>query len=52
LKPNEIIEELSLKQPIYLPTASYGHFGNENYPWERLDSTRITALARLKQNGI
>jgi S-adenosylmethionine synthetase len=48
LKPNEIIEELSLKQPIYLLTASYGHFGNENYPWEQLDSSKIKALKQLK----
>lgn len=48
LKPNEIIQVLGLKQPIYLPTASYGHFGNENYPWEKLDSSKINALKQLK----
>jgi len=48
LKPNEIIEELGLKQPIYLPTASYGHFGNENYLWEKLESSKIKALKQLK----
>lgn len=37
LKPAGIIEQLNLKQPIYLNTASYGHFGRENFPWEKLD---------------
>lgn len=30
-----IIEGLDLRQPIYLPTATYGHFGWEEYEWER-----------------
>ena len=29
-----IIEKFDLKKPIYGPTATYGHFGNSNYPWE------------------
>lgn len=45
--PNSIIEELGLKRPIYFPTASYGHFGNENFPWEQLDSKRIQRLKQL-----
>ena len=45
--PNNIIEELGLKRPIYFPTASYGHFGNENFPWEQLDSKRIQKLKQL-----
>jgi len=31
-----IIEGLDLRQPIYLQTAAYGHFGKENLPWERI----------------
>ncbi|MBU6389876.1 methionine adenosyltransferase, partial [Patescibacteria group bacterium] len=31
-----IIEGLQLRQPIYLPTAAYGHFGREEFPWERV----------------
>lgn len=27
--------ELGLKQPIYQPTACYGHFGREEFPWEK-----------------
>lgn len=39
LRPTGIIKMLSLKQPIYLQTASYGHFGRDdlNLPWERTD---------------
>lgn len=36
LKPAEIIEYFKLKSPIYKRTASYGHFGNFDYPWERI----------------
>lgn len=31
LRPYYIIERLGLKNPIYKPTASYGHFGREPY---------------------
>lgn len=31
-----IIEELDLKKPIYKKTACYGHFGREEFSWERL----------------
>lgn len=31
-----IIEELSLLQPIYLQTAAYGHFGRPGLPWEQV----------------
>lgn len=37
LRPYAIIEKLNLRQPIYAKTASYGHFGNEDYAWEKLD---------------
>jgi len=32
-----IIDGLDLKRPIYRNTARYGHFGYEEYPWEKLD---------------
>ena len=35
--PAGIIKTLSLKQPIYRKTASYGHFGREGFPWENTD---------------
>lgn len=31
-----ILEGLDLQRPIYLPTASYGHFGRIEFPWERI----------------
>lgn len=34
---SEIIDRLNLKQPIYLKTARFGHFGVEDYSWEKLD---------------
>lgn len=33
-----ILAGLDLRRPIYLPTASYGHFGREEFPWERVVS--------------
>ena len=35
-KPLAIIEKLNLRQPIYLQTAAYGHFGKPNLPWEQI----------------
>lgn len=31
-----IIDRLMLQRPIYLPTASYGHFGRNQFPWEEI----------------
>ena len=30
-----ILEGLKLQAPIYLPTSTYGHFGREEFPWEK-----------------
>jgi len=38
LRPSAIIEKLNLRAPIYKATASYGHFGREEFPWEKLDA--------------
>jgi len=37
LTPHGIIERFGLQQPIFRRTAVYGHFGREEFPWERLD---------------
>ena len=37
LRPKAIIELFDLQKPIYKQTASYGHFGREGFPWEKLD---------------
>jgi len=31
-----ILKGLDLQRPIYLSTAAYGHFGREEFPWERV----------------
>ena len=42
LKPKNIIENLRLLRPIYLPTATYGHFGRlesetDTFTWEKTE---------------
>jgi len=37
LRPYGLIKMLNLLQPIYLKTAVYGHFGREEFPWEKVD---------------
>lgn len=36
--PTNIIQELDLLKPIYQQTACYGHFGREEFIWEKLKS--------------
>ena len=36
-RPLALIEKLDLKRPIYKNTASYGHFGRADFPWEKTD---------------
>ena len=35
-KIQNIIDELELKTPIFKKTASFGHFGRSEFPWERI----------------
>ena len=42
LRPRGIVDMLDLLRPIYGPTAAYGHFGREEFPWEATD--RVEAL--------
>ncbi|MDA3884402.1 MAG: methionine adenosyltransferase [Candidatus Delongbacteria bacterium] len=37
LTPKGIIEKLDLRKPIFRDTAAYGHFGREQFTWEKLD---------------
>ncbi len=37
--PAGIINRFDLLRPIYRQTAAYGHFGREEFPWEKLDYT-------------
>ena len=42
LTPQGIITTLDLLRPIYRETASYGHFGREDFSWEKTD--RVEAI--------
>ena len=37
LRPAAILEQLDLRRPVYRPTAAYGHFGRDQFSWERTD---------------
>jgi S-adenosylmethionine synthetase len=37
LRPGAIRANLDLRRPIYQRTAAYGHFGREEFTWERTD---------------
>lgn len=37
LTPGGIIETLDLLKPVFARTATYGHFGNPDYTWEKTD---------------
>ena len=48
-RPHAIIENLGLRKPIYLSTASGGHFGREpqengSFSWERINQEFIESL--------
>lgn len=45
--PRGIIETLDLKKPIYRKTAAYGHFGRDEFTWEKCDRRQdlLRALA-------
>ena len=49
LRPYGLIKMLNLIQPIYRQTAAYGHFGREQFPWEKVDrAEELRAAAGLK----
>ena len=37
LSPKAIIDRLQLRRPIYSATASGGHFGRNEFPWEQVN---------------
>ena len=48
LSPHGIIDHLKLRQPVYLKTAAYGHFGRKEFTWEKVDATdEILAKAKI-----
>ncbi|MFH2139061.1 MAG: methionine adenosyltransferase [Candidatus Omnitrophota bacterium] len=40
LHPQEIIEHLELRKPVFSPTSAHGHFGNPDYRWEKTDMVK------------
>lgn len=44
LRPYSIIKTLDLRRPVFRTTAAYGHFGRENFSWEKTD--RIADLKK------
>lgn len=40
LTPSGIIKSLDLLKPIYRANDNYGHFGNDNTPWEQIISLK------------
>jgi S-adenosylmethionine synthetase len=47
LRPYGLIKMLDLERPIYLQTAAYGHFGREEFPWEKTDKAEGLRAAAL-----
>ncbi|UDG80910.1 S-adenosylmethionine synthase [Candidatus Hartigia pinicola] len=41
LRPYGLIKMLDLQHPIYQKTASYGHFGRTEFPWEKTDKAVV-----------
>ena len=37
MRPKAIIDQLDLLKPRYLKTAAYGHFGRDEFTWEKTD---------------
>jgi len=44
LTPRGIIRDLDLQKPIYQKTAAYGHFGREEFTWEK--TSKAAALEK------
>lgn len=47
LRPKAIIEKLDLLNPIYAQTAVGGHFGRDNFSWEKVDKVEELKKALL-----
>ena len=49
LRPRAIITKFHLQEPIYKATASYGHFGRNEFAWEQLD--KVADLKKYTHQG-
>jgi S-adenosylmethionine synthetase len=43
MRPKALIDELNLLRPVYKATAAYGHFGRDEFTWEK--TTRAAKMA-------
>ena len=50
LTPRGIIQELKLLTPIYQKTAAYGHFGREEFAWEKTEKAK-SLVSKKNSNG-
>ncbi|MFW6022493.1 MAG: methionine adenosyltransferase [Halanaerobiaceae bacterium] len=50
LRPAQIIENLKLRNPLYLQVAKYGHFGRDDLdlPWEKVDKAELLKIKAKK----
>lgn len=46
-KPAAILKQLDLLRPIYKPSAAYGHFGRDLFPWEQ--TNKVEELQAFKK---
>ena len=49
LRPRAIITKFHMQEPIYKATASYGHFGRNEFAWEQLD--KVKDLKKYTRQG-
>lgn len=48
LTPKGIIEYLDLRKPVFAKTAAYGHFGREEFKWEKTNKAQEIKNLALK----
>ena len=48
LRPSALIDHLGLRAPIYTNTSSYGHFGRDEFSWEKTDKAEEIKLLASK----
>ncbi len=51
MRPKAIIEQLDLLTPRYRATAAYGHFGREEFTWEKTDRAARMASDLLRKSA-
>ncbi|CDW57527.1 protein sams a [Trichuris trichiura] len=51
LRAGAIINELNLRRPIYRSTSENGHFGHEDFPWEKAKKLIIPPCVAAKIRG-